>query len=38
MYQVSKFLILDKDSIKTDNFNAEIVINDIYMKLSSTSW
>ncbi len=30
MYQVSKFLILDKDSIKTDNFNAEIVINDIY--------
>ncbi len=30
MYQVSKFLILDKDSIKTDNFNAEIVLNDIY--------
>lgn len=30
MYQVSKFLILDNDSIKTDNFNAEIVLNDIY--------
>lgn len=30
MYQVSKFIILDKDSIKADNFNGEIVINDIY--------